>query len=219
MKEDILIRSFGRVRGRKLSNHKQFLFDELLQQYQIKEKPLQENNNILEIGFGFGDFLFDKAKNNQDKNFFGFEPHVNGAVNLLGQLEKEPLNNVKIATSDVREFLSEVDDEIFNQVYILFPDPWPKFKHFKRRLITKNFLDEILAPKIKKNGQITIATDHDSYKIWILSEITKSEKFSWIAENKTNWQNFPDDWLKTKYQLKAEIEGRVSVIFNLVKKC
>ena len=93
-----------------------------------------------------------------------------------------------------------------------------KEKHFKRRLINLEFLDEVLAPKIKSGAKLTIATDHDSYKTWILAEIAKSQKFVWEAESKKDWQNFPSDWVETKYQKKAQREGRVSVIFNVIRK-
>lgn len=214
--KDRLIRSFGRIKSRKLSDHKNHLLQNLLPIYQLKNPPSKKQKNILEIGFGFGDFLFEKAKNNPEIQFFGFEPHLNGVVNLLAKLEKTPLQNLQIATDDVRPALMNFSENFFDEIYILFPDPWPKAKHFKRRLINVDFLDNLLATKIKKGGKLTIATDHDSYKIWILSELLNSKKFSWLANSKKDWQIFPDDWVKTKYQKKAEIEGRISVIFNLV---
>jgi len=217
--QDKLIRSFGRIKSRKLSDHKNHLFENLLPQYKINFlvdlKP--DDKNVLEIGFGFGDFFYEQSKNNPESNFFGFEPHINGVVNLLQFLEKEPLSNVKISSEDIRENLNKFPDGFFDKIYILFPDPWPKFKHFKRRLINVKFLDEILAPKMKIDSDIIIATDHDSYKRWIFSQILLSKKFSWLAKDKSNWQNFPDDWTYTKYQKKAKREGRTSIIINL--KC
>ena len=215
---DGVIRSFGRIKGRKLSNHKETLLSELFLQYQVDDNNSKSNKNILEIGFGFGDFLFEKAKNNPQATFYGFEPHINGVVNILARLEKEPLNNIKLSKNDVREFLEKIEDEFFDEILILFPDPWPKLKHFKRRLLTQEFFDSILAPKLKDSGKITIATDHDSYKTWILAEILKSKKIHWPAKSKKDWKIFPDDWTVTKYHLKAKREGRVSVIFNLIKK-
>jgi tRNA (guanine-N7-)-methyltransferase len=213
-----LIRSFGRIKSRKLSSQKNDLFHDLLPEYTInfKRKFNENTKKVLEIGFGFGDFLFEKAKQNQDKLFFGFEPHVNGAVNLLNKLSKFPINNIKISIQDVRTELDFFEDNFFDEVYILFPDPWPKFKHFKRRLITTDFLDNILSAKMKSNAKLTIATDHDSYKTWILSQILLSRKFFWQAESKKDWQNFPNDWIITKYQKKAQAENRTSIILNLL---
>lgn len=212
-----VLRSFGRIKSRKLSDHKNNLLTDFLPRFQATKPTQNSNKNILEIGFGFGDFLFEKAKNNPEVNFFGFEPHLNGVVNLLAKLEVEELQNIKISTQDVREALTNFSDNFFDEIYILFPDPWPKAKHFKRRLINQYFLDEILAPKIKNDAKLIIATDHDSYKIWILGALLSSRKFSWNANSKKDWQNFPDDWTITKYQKKAALEGRVSVIFKATK--
>jgi len=208
-----LIRSFGRIKSRKLSTHKNSLLEDFLPQFEVKNFD-KNKKNILEIGFGFGDFLFEKASKNPDVNFFGFEPHLNGVVNLLAKMEDAPLKNLQISTQDVRPSLEKFPDKFFDEIFILFPDPWPKAKHFKRRLLTKEFFDETISPKMKDGGKLVIATDHDSYKIWILAESAKSEKFSWNAESKKDWQVFPDDWVETKYQKKAQREGRVSVIFN-----
>lgn len=210
-----LIRSFGRIKSRKLSDHKNHLLTDLLPLYEIPQKITGATKNCLEIGFGFGDFTFEKAQKNPDTLFFGSEPHLNGVVNLLAKLEVEPLSNLKISTTDSRLLLAKFPDKFFDQIFILFPDPWPKFKHFKRRLINQEFLDEILSPKMKNGSKLTIATDHDSYKTWILSEISNSKKFTWSANSKKDWQIFPSDWVVTKYQKKAEREGRTSVIFNL----
>jgi tRNA (guanine-N7-)-methyltransferase len=227
-----LIRSFGRIKSRKLSDHKNFLLENFLPKYEFQiPKQVQDDvcapkpqchpelasgsNAILEIGFGFGDFLFEKAKKNPEIFFLGSEPHLNGIVNLLAKLEKEPLQNLKISREDVRILFKNFQPKIFDEIFILFPDPWPKSKHFKRRLITAEFLDEVLSPKVKNGAKLIIATDHDSYKTWILSEILRSKKFSWTANSKKDWQNFPADWIETKYQKKAAAEGRTSVIFNL----
>lgn len=210
-----LIRSFGRVKSRKLSDKKQYLLENLLPKYSINEIDKNQQKNILEIGFGFGDFLFFKAKNNQEINFFGSEPHINGMVNLLSKLEENPLENVKISTMDVRFLLEKFPNQFFDEIYILFPDPWPKLKHFKRRLINVETLDKILSPKLKSGGQITIATDHDLYKTWIFSEILRCKKFTWPAKDKKDWQIFPDDWHETKYQKKAILEGRAPIIIKL----
>jgi tRNA (guanine-N7-)-methyltransferase len=211
-----LIRSFGRIKSRKLSAHKKSLLENPLKDYSINLPiTLQQRPTSLEIGFGFGDFIFEKAKKNPEKFFFGCEPHLNGVVNLLAKLEQEPLANVAISLEDSRLLLAKFPENFFDEIYILFPDPWPKSKHFKRRLLTTEFFDKILSPKIKSGGKLVIATDHDSYKTWILAEFLCSEKFSWDAESKKDWQIFPDDWVETKYQKKAKIEGRVPVIFNL----
>jgi tRNA (guanine-N7-)-methyltransferase len=238
-----LIRSFGRIKSRKLSDHKNFLLENLMPKYDLNEQILKQvqdddswrsskkighpelvsgsilTKNCLEIGFGFGDFTFEKAKQNPDISFFGSEPHINGVINLLSKLEIESLQNLKISREDARLLLAKFPEKFFDQVYILFPDPWPKSKHFKRRLINTEFLDTVLSSKMKPGSKLTIATDHDSYKIWILAEIANSKKFTWDAKSKKDWQVFPQDWVTTKYQKKAAQQGRTSVIFNLTHTC
>lgn len=214
-----LIRSFGRIKSRKFSPHKNFLLKNLLPLYELDCVNCDSiKNNCLEIGFGFGDFIFEKAKKNPDTLFFGFEPHLNGVVNLMAKLENEPLKNLKISRQDVRLHISDFPDKFFDDVFILFPDPWPKAKHSKRRLINLEFLDEVLSPKMKKDAKLTIATDHDTYKTWILSAALRSKQFFWSANSKKDWQNFPDDWVTTKYQKKALNEGREPIALNLINR-
>jgi tRNA (guanine-N7-)-methyltransferase len=204
---DKLIRSFGRIKSRKLSLQKETLLNNLLPTYFLEK--YQKNNfsqNILEIGYGFGDFLFQQASNNQHAMFYGCEPHLNGIINLLAKLQKQPLYNLKINNYDVRLFLQTFPDNFFQQIFILFPDPWPKIKHHKRRLINSHFLDFILAKKIAPNGKLIIVTDHCDYATWILSRPTNH--FIWQATTNKDWQHFPPYWHETKYQLKAKNEGR-----------
>ncbi len=195
-----IIRSFGRIKSRKLSDNKTKIHQELLPIYQ--KDFTNQDNLILEIGFGFGDFTFELAKNNPNYNIIASETHINGVINLLSNLEKEPLNNISIFQDDVRILLNKLPDNILNKVYILFPDPWPKVKHHKRRIINHDFI-KILSKKIQKNGKLIIATDHDSYKKWIMNVIINNDEFTWNAKSNKDWQEFPQDWTYTKYQKKS----------------
>jgi tRNA (guanine-N7-)-methyltransferase len=216
-KQPKFVRSFGRVRTRKLSIHKKDLFSNTLLQYKIEESEIPNLANDkgsihLEIGFGFGDFLFENAKNNPDILFIGCEPHINGVVNLLAKLELHPLKNVKIFVGDSRIFL-EHSAQIFDKIYILNPDPWPKAKHYKRRLINAEFF-ELLHSRLKPNSPLVIATDDNGYKRWIMAEQFRSGLWQWLARSKSDWKNFPHDWVQTKYQRKAEIAGRENVFLE-----
>ena len=170
-------------------------------------------NIDLEIGSGFGDFVFAKAKANPNTAFIACETHINGIVNLLAKLQKYPLNNIKIFNSDIRLLLNNIDNPVFNKIYILFPDPWPKVRHHKRRLINESFL-RTLNKVVLNNSKLIIATDHDSYKKWILTKILKNIFFKWTASSKADWQNFPEDWVYTKYQKKAQRAGRGSIFLE-----
>ncbi|MFT6258389.1 MAG: tRNA (guanine-N7-)-methyltransferase [Rickettsiales bacterium] len=216
------VRSFGRVRARKLSPHKKDLFANLLLKYKIEDSGLSDLKPdskpiYLEIGFGFGDFLYENAKNNPDIFFIGCEPHVNGVVNVLAKLEIEPLDNLKIYVGDSRILLQSAPDQLFDKIYILNPDPWPKSKHFKRRLINVEIL-ELLHLKIKQSEKLIIATDSDSYKSWVMSQYFLSGLWEWTAISKADWEIFPDGWVKTKYQKKAEIAGRTNVFLEFLAK-
>lgn len=211
------VRSFGRVRTRKLSIHKKELFSKTLLLYKIEESQIANLENdqqpiYLEIGFGFGDFLFENAKNNPNILFIGCEPHINGVVNLLAKLELHPLKNVRIFVGDSRIFLENCE-KIFDKIYILNPDPWPKVKHYKRRLINAEFFD-LLYSKIKSNSSLIIATDDNNYKKWIMAEYFRNGAWQWLANSKSDWQNFPQNWVQTKYQKKAELEGRENVFLE-----
>ena len=220
---DKLIRSFGRIKSRKLSDPKKDLLENFLPKISLEQhfndlKKLTKADNVLEIGFGFGDFLFNSASKNPHKNYFGFEPHLNGVVNLLDLIKKNNIENIKLSTQDIRHRINKFPDNFFETIYILFPDPWPKSKHHKRRLITQKFLDETLSPKLKDSAKIIIATDHDDYKTWILAHILISQKFLWTAQFKEDWQNLPKDWFTTKYQKKALLEKRIPIFLELIKK-
>jgi tRNA (guanine-N7-)-methyltransferase len=209
------IRSYGRVKSRKLSPHKTFLIKNLLKEYEFTQHIYSFEKNIFEIGFGFGDFLFEKAKLSQDCLFIGSEPHVNGIANILSKLENNPLKNIKLSNKDAREMLFFFPDEFLDEVYILFPDPWHKAKHFKRRLINIDFIDSILFAKLKIGGKLVIATDHKDYKTVILSVISKSKKFEWNANSRKDFEVFPQDFVETKYQKKAILEGRTPIYLEL----
>ena len=217
---DKFVRSFGRVKARRLSQHKKDLFENLLPEYQIDAQSLSQLNTNskeihLEIGFGFGDFIFENAKKNPDKLFIGCEPHINGVVNLLAKVEQKPLDNLKIFVGDGRIFLDEIPDHFFNRIYILNPDPWPKTKHQKRRLVNKEFL-EFLHTKIKPNNYLNIATDSNIYKEWVMREYFRTKMWNWVARSKYDWKRFPKNWVKTKYQKKAEIAGRENAFLQFI---
>lgn len=222
--ESRLVRSFGRIKSRKLSDNKQDLFDNSFPKIKFtlkdsfsKKDFSSKKIRILEIGFGFGDFTAYKAQNNSDAVIFAAEPHINGIVNLLSLIERDGLDNIRISNDDARLLLECFEDGFFDEIYILFPDPWPKLKHFKRRIVTAEFLSGILSQKLTKNGKILIATDHDSYKIWINRELLKVSNLKWQCQQRTDWLTKPQQWIKTKYQKKAEREGRQSVFYNIVK--
>lgn len=221
MTEFKFIRSFGRVRSRKLGVNKIALFEDILPKYQLNLEDFAQNNNFtkinLEIGFGSGDFMFQNAKNNPDQLFIGSEIYINAIGKLLDKLQENPLNNLTIYQNDVRILLEKLPQNFLDQIFILFPDPWPKKRHHNRRIINHNLL-QILNHITKPQGKLLIATDHPSYQEFLLDFLPKNQFFTLDANFHQNPHLEPDFWVKTKYQEKAIKEGRDSMFFNLTRK-
>ena len=168
------IRTFGRRHGKKLSARQNWLVENLLPTL----KPTA--GNILEIGFGAGEHLRDLARENPDKIIIGAEPFMNGVASLLSAMTDEKTNRVldeytgiRIWADDVRDFLRETNSK-FEQIWVLHPDPWPKAKHEKRRLLSAEFLNT-LSKYLTDTGEIIIGTDHWEYFDWILEQIKETD--------------------------------------------
>ena len=175
------IRTFGRRHGKKLSTRQQSLIDELLPTL----KPT--TGDILEIGFGAGEHVRDLALGNPDKIIIGAEPFMNGVASLLSAITDDKTNlvfdeykNIRIWADDVRDFLRETDSK-FEQIWILHPDPWPKARHEKRRLLSAEFLNT-LSKYLTPDGEIIIGTDHWEYFDWILDQIKSTDLSATIPD-------------------------------------
>ena len=186
------IRTFGRRHGKKLSARQQTLIDELLPTLAPKM------GDILEIGFGAGEHVRDLAHNNPDKIIIGAEPFMNGVASLLSAITDEKSNrvldeykNIRIWADDVRDFLRKTESK-FSQIWVLHPDPWPKARHEKRRLLSAEFLN-MLSKYLSENGEIIIGTDHWEYFDWILEQITRTNLTATIPDMEI---------IKTRYQHK-----------------
>ena len=129
---------------------------------------------ILEIGFGNGDNTTFLASQNPNALIIAAEVYLSGIGSLLASISEHSLTNIKIFDKDVRELLLEVDQEIFDEVYIICPDPWPKARHHKRRLVQHEFL-KLLAKVLKKNGTVYISTDWDNYAESMQEEIERTK--------------------------------------------
>lgn len=172
------IRTFGRTRGKKLSARQNLLMEKLLPK--ILPGTIKSGKNlILEIGFGSGEYLRRLATENPNCIIIGAETFINGIASLLSAITDKKTNkilpeykNIRIFPGDVRNFLHETTLS-FNQIWILYPDPWPKARHEKRRLLNSNFLN-LLSEKLSKKGQIIIGTDHFEYFDWIINQVKKT---------------------------------------------
>ncbi len=169
------IRTFGRRHGKKLSERKSFLVEKVLPGLIPNES---ESNDILEIGFGAGEHVRELAHEFPNKIIIGAEPFVNGVAALLSAIcdEKNQIKseykNIRIWPDDVRLMLNNTKFK-FSEIWILHPDPWPKARHEKRRLLNSDFLN-LLANNLADNGKIIIGTDHWGYYDWICEQVSKT---------------------------------------------
>ncbi len=213
------LRSFGRRKGRKLRVGAQTLYDTLLPNILVdKDSPdVTDKETWLEIGFGGGEHLAHIATSHPDVQMIGCEPYVNGIAGLLSQIDEQKIENIRIYTDDVRELLVAMPEACLSRGYILYPDPWPKLRHHKRRLIQKPLLDA-LARVLKSGAELRIATDWADYTTWILERLLPHEAFTWTANKAANWQQPWDNWIPTRYEEKAIREGRDSSYLIFVRK-
>jgi tRNA (guanine-N7-)-methyltransferase len=152
---------------------------------------------ILEIGFGMGASTAEIAKSNLNKNYIAIEVHSPGVGNLLKLIEEDDISNLKIIQHDAVEVLNlMIRNDSLDGIHIFFPDPWPKKRHHKRRLIQSNLL-KLIAQKIKKTGYLHIATDWEDYAVWIIDLLDKEEL---LQKTSDDFFKKPDYRPFTKYE-------------------
>jgi tRNA (guanine-N7-)-methyltransferase len=161
----------------------------------------------LEIGFGGGEHLAAQARAHPDIGFIGCEPFVNGIAKLLRVVAQENLGNIRIWDQDAAELIDALPPRSIARAYLLYPDPWPKRRHRKRRFISDQNLvsvARVLAPR----AEFRFATDIDDYAGWALARIMRSTAFRWAADCAADWRQPWTDWPGTRYEAKALREGR-----------
>lgn len=166
----------------------------------------------LEIGFGAGEHLIWQAAAHRDTNFIGCEPFISGVARLVTGIDEGGLDNIRIFPDDARLILSALPDQSVDRTFILFPDPWPKIRHQKRRLIGPAALPD-LARILTDGGELRIATDYSGYKEWILHNVLATDLFDWTARRPADWRERPPDWPATRYEEKARKAGRTCAYF------
>ena len=169
----------------------------------LRDRDYSKKNKILlEIGFGSGEIIFKEAKKNPKNIFMGIEYYRRGVAQLLKKIEDHNLKNIKIFYGDAHKFLENFSGIFFDEIWLFFPDPWPKKKHEKRRFIQKesiNKLNEVMKPK----GNLYISSDDKSYIAWTLSLFNQNNRFEWLAENNLDWENPYKDYHGSRYEEKG----------------
>ena len=221
-------RLWGRSQGRPLSIYQSKLVETLLPEVSLTEPPADPlavfsayASINLEIGFGGAEHLLHKAESNKDKAYIGVEPFMNGVAKALAGIDKSNLDNVRLHNGDVRYVLDRLPDNCLDNIYILFPDPWPKPRHFKRRLIQEELISEMFRV-LKPGGYLYFASDILTYVDWALLRILRYRDqdgigFEWPAQSKDDWMAPYPDWPGTRYEAKAFREGRTPHYFTFIK--
>src|SRR5678816_2979062 len=197
-----LNRLYGRSTGHKLRPGQQALVDELLPQIAVPaegevtalglfgdERPLH-----FEIGFGSGEHLADRADMLPDHGLIGAEPFLNGVAAALAHIRDKHLANVRLWRGDALDVMQRIPDGSLSFVYLLHPDPWPKARHAKRRMMNDGPLD-LMAAKMKPGGEFRIATDDPTYLNWALMVMQRhAAQFEWVAKEPGEWLSYPSGW-------------------------
>jgi tRNA (guanine-N7-)-methyltransferase len=166
----------------------------------------------LEIGFGGGEHLAELAAAHPRIGFIGAEPFLNGVAKLLLAIAEKHLSNIRILDSDVRPLLDRLSSASIGRVYVLYPDPWPKRRHAKRRLLDQATVLE-MQRVMKPGAELRLATDSPDYAAWALATLLRHGGFEWLAETARDWREPPSGWTVTRYELKARGQGRTPLYF------
>lgn len=223
----LALRSYGRRKARPLSARKAHLLSELLPRLRLDlscpaPEPLsglfagRVAEIWLEIGFGSGEHLLWQAERRPDIGLIGCEPFINGVASLLGEIERRDLKRVRVHDGDAREVLGWLPDASLERLFLLFPDPWPKKRHAKRRILSAETIAE-LARVLKQGGEFRFASDDGDYAGAALALLLSSSQFCWTAERADDWRMRPADWPETRYERKALAAGRHPAYLRFLK--
>jgi len=207
---------YGRRQGHRLHPRQARLVDEVLPKISFALEEAQQLNAcfatprdkfVLEIGFGGGEHLAARAKAHPDSGFIGCEPFLNGVAKLLLSISEDSIENIRIYHDDARNVLEALAPETLDEVYLLYPDPWHKLRHHKRRFISQENLQSLFRV-LKPGGQLLVASDIPDYVSWTLNHMRRHGGFIWQAAHVDDWDTPPRDWPGTRYEAKAVAAGR-----------
>lgn len=218
------LRSYGRRKGKRLSPRKERLIAELLPTLRpdLAAAPPNDLRTLfpvpvrdvwLEIGFGSGEHLLWQAEQHPDVGIIGCEPFINGVASLLGAIEDRGLQTIRVHDGDARDVMAWLPAGALARAFILFPDPWPKKRQAKRRLVTPGLVAS-LARVLRPGGELRFASDDTDYAGEALLAVQQNSEFAWQADKADDWRTRPGDWPETRYERKALSEGRKPVYLS-----
>ncbi|MGB0900775.1 tRNA (guanine(46)-N(7))-methyltransferase TrmB [Halocynthiibacter sp.] len=212
---------YGRLKGKGLRKSQEAYLDEDLAKLSPGKVSWEDNPDRthldlkalfgdkpvwLEVGFGGGEHMVHQAATYPDVGIIGCEPYINGVAMLLGKIRKAGVENVAIHPGDARDMFDVLPEASVDKAFLLYPDPWPKKRHHRRRFVTQEHLVP-LAKTLKPGAIFRVATDIEDYVRQTMEEVPKAG-FEWLAEGPDDWRNSWDDWISTRYEQKALREGR-----------
>ena len=223
--EKYIPRLYGRRQDKPLKPRQQRLMETLLPRIAVPMPgPVdpaalfpQAEEIHLEVGFGGGEHLAWQAAHNPKAGFIGAEPFINGVAKLLVHADEQKLDNVRVHFGDARPLIEALPDASLARIYVLHPDPWPKKRHWKRRMISPWFFDEA-ARLIKPGGSLRVASDMRDYIAWTLMHAQSAPDFEWTAARAADWKTRPADWPQTRYEAKSIREGRTPAYLTFRRK-
>ena len=217
-------RLYGRRSGHKLRIGQAALIEEFLPQIAVPEdgpvdairlfggaRPLE-----FEIGFGAGEHLAAQASARPETGFIGCEPFLNGVVGALGHVRDGALDNVRLHMGNALEVMERLPDASLDRIYLLHPDPWPKARHAKRRMVNPGPLD-LFAAKLKPGGEFRLGTDDPTYCRWAMIAMNARRDFTWQANAPGDFLTRPADWPQTRYETKARRKGHEVWYFRYLR--
>jgi len=208
---------FGRRSGKRLHKGQDRLFKELLPELEIAlgDGVLEPaalfpdaSRHVIEIGYGGGEHLSLEASRHPDTGFIGCEVFSGGIAKLLNQIDEDGLSNIRLFTDDALKLLQKLPDHSLDAAWLLYPDPWPKTRHHKRRFVSPMTLAE-LARTLKPGAMFHFATDIEDYANWTLAHILRAPEFRFAPEKPGDWHQPYPGWEPTRYEDKARAEGRL----------
>jgi tRNA (guanine-N7-)-methyltransferase len=220
-------RLYGRAHGKALRPHQSGLVADLLPRLSLDVSkpigdarllfPLAVRETRLEVGFGGGEHLVEAASREPDVGFIGCEPFINGVARLLSQIEARGLQNILLHRGDAIEVVDRLPDASLSRVYLFYPDPWPKRRQRKRRIVSGDTLAR-LARVMRSGAELRFATDIDDYAAWTLARLRERAEFGWTATKALDWTTPWEGWAPTKYERKAMAAGRKPVYLTFLRK-
>lgn len=214
------LRTFGRTRGKTLSPYQQGLMETLYPKIIIGDDPLAGLERFdavwFEIGFGGAEHLVWQAQHNPNVACLGVEPFLNGVAKAVRGVDEHGLENIRVLQGDARDVLAVLPDASLSRLFILFPDPWPKARHNKRRIINEGLLAQVhrvLTP----GSEFRFASDIIHYVDWTLWRVKAHGGFIMPHTDNADWRTRPDDWPETRYEAKAIREGRPCHYFRFIR--